>query len=54
MKIIEDHQYHISVGLVSEPVKDIDMEKLIKTADERMYEAKRQYYQSMGIDRRKR
>ncbi|MCQ2505018.1 MAG: GGDEF domain-containing protein [Saccharofermentans sp.] len=54
MKIIEDHHYHISVGLVSEPVKDIDMEKLIKTADERMYEAKRQYYQSMGIDRRKR
>lgn len=52
--IIEEKSYHISVGLAISPVANIDMEKLIKNADENMYEAKSQYYKTKGIDRRQR
>ncbi|MCQ2982925.1 MAG: GGDEF domain-containing protein [Treponemataceae bacterium] len=54
MKVIEDHQYHISVGIASFPAAGIDMDALIKAADKKMYEAKRQYYHDTGKDRRKR
>ncbi|MCR5502695.1 MAG: sensor domain-containing diguanylate cyclase [Lachnospiraceae bacterium] len=43
----------LSVGCVSHrEFPDATMETLIRTADDRMYEAKRAYYQSKGIDRR--
>lgn len=53
MKIMEAKKHHISVGIASEPIKGIDIDLLIKRADERMYEAKALYYQQKGIDRRK-
>ena len=44
----------LSVGYVSvREFPDAAIDTLVKTADERMYKAKREYYENQGFDRRK-
>ena len=50
-----DHakELSLSVGYASyQEFPDATMEMLIRTADKRMYDAKREYYQSPDVDRR--
>ena len=43
----------LSIGYVSNrEFPDAEISTLIKTADERMYKEKREYYQNKGVDRR--
>ncbi len=49
---VYSEELSLSVGQASHrEFSDADMEKLIKTADTRMYEEKRSYYQSKGFER---
>lgn len=58
LKKVEEKGYHISVGIenasISDPVIEIDMDKIVRAAEEKMYDAKRKYYQRTGYDRRRR
>lgn len=49
----EEQEYSISMGTVWQ-TGDIDIEKLVKTADAHMYEAKKAHYRNGDYDRRKR
>lgn len=53
IKIVEDEGFHISVGISCKAVEGIDMEHLVKSADAKMYAAKKEYYMTTGKDRRK-
>lgn len=50
----EKESYYISVGYEKSKGTDIDISELIKAAEKKMYEAKRNFYQQKGIDRRAR
>ena len=50
-KKLEEKGYHASIGLAHQ-IYNEDVDGLIKKAEKRMYEKKRDYYQRNGIDRR--
>lgn len=52
--IVEENNYHISVGYSIGSCSDADMNVLINCAEKKMYDAKVLYYQQKGVDRRKR
>lgn len=49
---IESRGFHVSIGLATNLIENIDMDTLIKKADENMYEAKKIYYKNKSNDRR--
>ena len=51
---IEKESYHVSVGVEFQESSAIDMDMLIKNAENRIYEDKRCFYSQCGIDRRQR
>lgn len=53
-KLVEEQEYHISVGLQVEKKGDFEMVSLIKQAEVKMYKAKEEYYSRSGMDRRRR
>lgn len=50
---IQNASYNISFGLSIQTIKDLDISKLIISAEQKMYRAKALYYRQNGIDRRK-
>lgn len=50
---LEEKDYHISWGLSTMPVDSINMTDLIISTEQKMYQAKFNYYKTKGIDRRK-
>lgn len=50
-KATENEGYHISIGLANDTVASLDMDELVKHAEEKMYEAKKAYYLSRGYVR---
>ena len=49
---MEAESYHVSIGYSLGNTTDIS--RLVSTAEEHMYAAKRRFYQQSGIDRRAR
>ncbi|MGN0595745.1 MAG: GGDEF domain-containing protein [Ruminiclostridium sp.] len=47
---LTEQGYHISIGIYSQSVP-VDIDSMIKEAERRMYEKKREYYDSMDVDR---
>lgn len=50
----EKEGYHVSIGVAVASKPDIDMETLLKLAEEAMFKEKREYYSRIGVDRRHR
>ena len=50
-RAVEAEGYHISVGCVTEKREKIDMTDIIRDAETRMYQAKKQHYAEKGIIR---
>lgn len=50
----KERKYYVSVGYDTEFCADMDMGTLINSAEMRMYEAKKQFYQQKGLERRMR
>ena len=48
----KEKKYYVSIGYDTRSCSDMDMSTLINRAEMRMYEAKKQFYQQKGIDRR--
>ena len=48
----KEQEYYVSIGYDTSSSSDLDMSTLINSAEMRMYEAKKQFYQQKGIDRR--
>ena len=53
-RLVEEKAYHVSMGYAVGNTGQMDISLLIGTAEQRMYEAKRQFYQQSGFDRRER
>lgn len=51
---VEAAGYHVAVGVQYCEKVGLEMEKLVKDAEQKMYSDKRAYYEKNGIDRRKR
>ena len=47
----KEQEYYVSIGYDTSSSSDLDMSTLINSAEMRMYEAKKQFYQQKGIDR---
>lgn len=52
--LVEAESYHVSIGYSIGNTAQTDISLLVNTAEKRMYEAKRQFYQQSGFDRRAR
>lgn len=52
--LVEEKGYHVSMGCAVGDTAQTDISLLVATAEKRMYEAKREFYQQSGIDRRER
>ncbi|MGN0140950.1 MAG: diguanylate cyclase domain-containing protein [Roseburia sp.] len=52
-KTLTAQGYHVSIGIYRQE-RPIDINVMIKRAEEQMYEAKKRYYEQTGTDRRKR
>lgn len=52
--LVEAESYHVSIGYCVGNTVETDISLLISTAEKRMYEAKRLFYQQRGVDRRER
>ena len=52
--LVEEESYHVSIGYSIGNTSETDISLLVSTAEKRMYEAKRWYYQQSGVDRRRR
>ena len=50
----EEKSYHVSIGYSAGNTSETDISVLINTAEKRMYDAKRMFYQQKGTDRRER
>ena len=50
---LKKQSYHASIGIEYAHRPDIDVQKLILSAEKEMYKSKWEYYQQAGIDRRK-
>ena len=50
----QSESYHVSVGIEFQERSAIDMDMLVKNAENRMYEDKRRFYSQCGVDRRQR
>ena len=50
--LAEEKAYHVSMGYAVGNTAQVDISLLISTAEKRMYEAKRNFYQQRGVDRR--
>ena len=48
---VEGAGYHVAIGCVTEKREKIDMTDIIRDAETRMYQAKKQYYEEKGIIR---
>lgn len=48
---VEKAGYHIAIGIETQAAPDISMDRLIKNAEKKMYEAKYRYYQENGTER---
>ncbi len=46
--------YYVSFGMAEESAKTVDAEELVRRAETAMYEEKRRYYETVGVDRRHR
>lgn len=53
IKNIEKAGYHVATGMATMRVDHLSMETLIKTADNKMYQEKKRYYNDSAHDRRK-
>ena len=51
---VSSQGYSVSVGTAHQARADLDMDALLKEAEQEMYREKQQYYQTSGRDRRKR
>lgn len=51
-RLAEEKAYHVSMGYAVGNTAQMDISLLISTAEKRMYEAKRNFYQQRGVDRR--
>ena len=51
MEALARNNYHAAVGICTYE-SGLDMDKLIKSAESKMYEAKRRYYEETGKDMR--
>ena len=51
-KNIETRGYHVATGFAVACVENIDMDRLVRGADRRMYEAKERFYKNQKNDRR--
>ena len=49
---VEQRNYHIAVGVEKQAIDILDMERLIKKAEMRMYKNKEEYYQKIGKEHR--
>lgn len=52
IRSIEEQSYHVSVGFDIQQFSEINVDLLIKNAENKMYEAKHQFYINQGSDRR--
>lgn len=51
---VDGEGYSVSIGMAHQARQDLDMDLLVREAEEDMYREKRRYYQASGKDRRKR
>lgn len=51
LRRVEQAGYHIAIGMETQTAPDISMDRLIKNAEKKMYEAKYRYYQENGTER---
>lgn len=51
---VEEESYHVSIGYSVGDTSKTDISVLVSTAEKRMYDAKRIFYQQKGTDRRER
>lgn len=49
---VEKRRYHIAVGVEKQSIDVLDMDRLIKKAEMRMYKNKEEYYQKLGKEHR--
>lgn len=49
---VEEESYHVSIGYSVGDTSKTDISVLVSTAEKRMYDAKRIFYQQKGTDRR--
>lgn len=50
---VEAAGYHVAVGMQYREKTELEMEDLVKDAEQKMYDDKRAYYEKNGIDRRR-
>lgn len=48
---VEQAGYHMAIGMETQTAPDISMDRLIKNAEKKMYQAKYRYYQENGTER---
>ena len=53
IKLVESENYHISVGYALQSAENIQMPALIKTAEDKMYQAKQEFYSQNPTMRRR-
>ena len=53
IKYIEEEGYHVATGFEMASVHHLSLDSLIKTAESKMYQAKKQFYKNKMYDRRR-
>lgn len=54
VQAVEAAGYSVSVGMACQVLADLEMDTLLKEAEEQMYREKKRYYETSGRDRRRR